>query len=78
MRYHLLYEADVNGKVVSGERVIVTDDDLEGAACRIARESGASSILVKKRFWSGRPAKDAEIINRTFVIPQVRQGNHDA
>lgn len=68
MRYHLLYEAEINGKRVSGERVVVTDDDLEGAARTIARESGATSIFVKKRFWSNRPAKDADIINKTFLL----------
>jgi hypothetical protein len=73
MRYHLLYEAEINGKRVSGERVLVTDDDLEGAARTIARESGASSIFVKKRFWSNRPAKDADVINKVFVIHEERR-----
>lgn len=66
MRFHLSFEYESNGRKSSGEQVVINDTGLDDAAMTIARERGVSSIFVKKRFFSGKPANQAEVINRRF------------
>jgi hypothetical protein len=68
MRFHLSFEYELNGKNSCGEEVVVNDDGLEAAAMVMARSRGVSSIFVKKRFFSGKPASQAEIINRLIKV----------
>lgn len=68
MRFHLLFEYEINGRKRSGEQVVVNDTGIEDAARVIARERGVNSVFVKKRFLLGKPAKDAEIIDKMFFL----------
>lgn len=52
----------------SGEQVVVRDT-LEEAVRHIARDRGLSSIHVRKRYFSGKPASEAEVIDRNFEFP---------
>lgn len=73
-RYHLSYEYQnyLRGWVNNCDKVVIADS-LEEAVSVIAREvkdslPKLSSIRIKKRFFTGRPAGEAEIINRDFQV----------
>ncbi len=65
-RFHLSF--DYQGKHTdrsSGEQV-VTATCLRDAVYQIANERYLTSIHIRKRYHLGKPAKDAEIIDRDF------------
>ncbi|MCT4492729.1 hypothetical protein [Bosea minatitlanensis] len=67
-RFHLLFAyIGQRGTVASGDQVVMARD-LGQAAVRIARERGVSQLFVRKRFFSGRPASEAEQVNVVFDI----------
>lgn len=67
-RFHLLFRYEVRpGHGSSGEQVVIAAS-LQEAAERIMRERGISSLRVRKRFHFGRPASEANIIERDFHL----------
>lgn len=69
-RFHLSfdYQRLEHSSRSSGDHVVIADN-LDEAVLRIARDRGLKSIHIRKRFFSGKPAGDAEIINRDFQFP---------
>ncbi len=66
-RYHLLFTYEKNGKRSSGEEIVFAPDVAQ-AAVQIARLRDVSELFVLKRYFSGRPASAAEIIDCTYEI----------
>ena len=70
-RFHILFSyPNGSGGVASGDQVVMARD-LGQAAVRVAEERGVAQLLVRKRFFYGRPASDAEVINRVFDIVEA-------
>lgn len=70
-RFHLLFNyINERGRVSSGDQVIRARD-LGQAAARIAREHGVDQLLIRKRYFSGKPASDAVNINVVFDIQRT-------
>ncbi|CAM5419777.1 hypothetical protein ATER59S_02375 [Aquamicrobium terrae] len=68
-RFHLKFSYIVpgHGHVSNGERVVHARD-MGQAAVRIANERGVDQLFVRKRYFSNKPASEAEDINVVFDI----------
>ena len=67
-RFHLLFAyISPRGCVSSGDQVVLACS-IGQAAVRIAQERGVSQLFVRKRFYSGKPASEADLINTVFDI----------
>lgn len=68
-RFHLLfaYREPERQRISSGEQVLLAPD-IAQAAARLAHERGVNCILIRKRFYAGKPASAADVIDTFFDI----------
>lgn len=67
-RFHLSFDySSKHDKRVSGDQVVIADT-LDQAVRHIARDRSLRTIHIRKRYWSGKPASDAETIDREFTF----------
>lgn len=68
-RFHLSF-AYLNGRggVAYGDQVVLARD-IGQAAVSIASERNVNSLFVRRRFFSGKPASEGEVVNIVFDFP---------
>lgn len=66
-RFHLLFAYIGQNGVASGDQVVMASD-IGQAAVRIMSERSVNQLMVRKRYYSNKPANEADIINRVFDL----------
>lgn len=73
MRFHLLFAYIGQNGVASGDQVVMAKD-MGQAAVRIMAERDINQLMVRKRFFFGKPASDAIVVNKVFGLDQDQSG----